>query len=63
MTSYYEVLRAVGRDDLDAHPGFAEVLELIPPDGYVTFERFRHLRMNRASREVLIRNSSQPRLT
>ena len=49
MTSYYEVLRPVVPADLDAQPRSVEVLEEIPSDGYVTFERFRHLGKNRAN--------------
>ncbi len=38
MTSHYEVLHPVEPGDLATHPKLAEVLTLIPPDGYVTFE-------------------------
>ena len=50
MTSHYEVLRPVVPADLDTRPRFVEVLKLIPPDGHVTFERFRHLGKTRASK-------------
>ncbi len=33
MTTYYGVLRPVTAEDLEAHPKFADVPGLIPPDG------------------------------
>ena len=50
MTSYYEVLRPVTPADLDAPPSIAEVMKLIPQSGTVTFEAFRHLGKDRATR-------------
>ena len=41
MTTYYGVLRPVTAEDLEAHPKFADVPGLIPPDGHITFEAFR----------------------
>ena len=50
MTTYYSVLRPVTKADLDAAPGIVEVLKMIPSDGTVTFEQFRHLKNGRAGR-------------
>ena len=50
MTSYYEVLRPVTPADLDAPSSIAEVMKLIPQSGTVTFEAFRHLGKDRATR-------------
>ena len=50
MTTHYKVLRPVTQADLDTDPALAEVLRIIPPDGYVTFEAFRHVKNKRASR-------------
>ena len=52
MTSHYKVLRQVTPSDLDTHPRFVKVLKAIPPDGYVTFERFRHIEKDRASHGI-----------
>ena len=41
MTSYYKILRPVERSDLNTSPGIAEVLGMIPSEGYVTFEHFK----------------------
>ncbi len=44
MTTHYRVLRPVSQDDLDAsHESIAKVLRLIPREGYVTFDMFKHL--------------------
>ena len=50
MTTYYSVLRPVTQADLDTAPGMAEVLKMIPPNGTITFEQFRHLKNGRAGR-------------
>ena len=52
MTAHYKVLRPVGQADLDANPGSAGVLKLIPKQGYVTFDIFGHIEKRRASRGV-----------
>ncbi len=52
MTTHYRVLRPVTQTDLDARPRFAKVLKLIPPRGCVTFERFRHLEKDVASKGI-----------
>ena len=52
MTTYYEVLRPVTQDDLDAQQEFSEILKLIPPRGYVTFERFKHVGKKKAGRGI-----------
>ena len=49
MTTYYEVLRPVTAEDISRHPKFADVLELIPPDGHVTFEAFRSVGADHAT--------------
>ena len=41
MITYYKILRQVEPEDLDTSPGIAEVLGMIPSDGYVTFEHFK----------------------
>ena len=41
MTSYYKILRQVKQADLNTYLGIAEVLTMIPSDGYVTFEYFK----------------------
>ena len=40
MTTYYKILRPVESKDLDTSPGIAEVLRMIPSEGYVTLEHF-----------------------
>ena len=40
MTTYYKILRSVEPEDLDTSPGIAEVLRMIPSEGYVTLEHF-----------------------
>ena len=55
MTTYYSVLRPVTKADLDAAPGIVEVLKMIPSDGTVTFEQFRHLKNGRAGRGLRTR--------
>ena len=52
MTTYYEVLRPVTPADLDTRPRFVEVLKLIPSQGHVTSELFRHLGKSRASKGI-----------
>ena len=52
MTTYYEVLRQVTPEDLDTHPRFVRVLKIIPQDGYVTFEAFKHIGKYRASHGI-----------
>ena len=49
MTTHYEVLRPVTPADLYTRPRFVEILELIPPQGRVTFETFNHIGRHRAS--------------
>ena len=53
MTTHYRVLRPVEQADLDASPGSAGVLKLIPNHGYVTFDIFGHIEKRRASRGVM----------
>ena len=43
------MLRPVTAKDLEAHPKFADVLELIPSDGHVTFEVFRRVGADHAT--------------
>ena len=50
MTTYYKVLRPITSADLGAPARIVKVLKLIPQDGYVTFERFRHLGSSRAAK-------------
>ena len=52
MTTYYKVLRPVTPADLDTRPRFVEVLKLIPSQGHVTSELFRHLGKSRASKGI-----------
>ncbi len=52
MTTYYEVLRPVEQSDLDAHPGYADMLALVPPRGHATSELFRHAGKDRASKGI-----------
>ena len=52
MTTHYRVSRPVTPADLDARPGIAGVLKMIPPRGYVTFEQFKHVGKDRAGRGV-----------
>ena len=52
MTTHYEVLRPVTPADLDTHQRFVEVLKLIPSQGHVTSELFRHLGKNCASKGI-----------
>ena len=52
MTTYYEVLRPVEQSDLDAHPGYADMLALVPPQGHATSELFRHSGKDRASKGI-----------
>ena len=52
MTTYYEVLRPVIPADLDTRQRFVEVLKLIPSQGHVTSELFRHLGKSRASKGI-----------
>ncbi len=40
MTVHYKVLRRVEQADLDSNPKFADILKMIPPDGYATFDHF-----------------------
>ena len=53
MTSYYKVLRPVEPADLDAPPRIVEILEMIPPDGYVTSEHFKTADKNRAVKGIM----------
>ena len=46
MTANYKILRPVTPADLDVNPRFVKVLKIIPPDGYVTWDHFRHLETN-----------------
>ena len=41
MTTYYKIMRPVEPEDLDSSPGIAEILKMIPSEGYVTFEHFK----------------------
>ena len=43
MTTYYKVLRTVKSSDLVKRPSFAGLLNIIPPDGYVTRDHFRDI--------------------
>ena len=55
MTTYYGVLRPVTAKDLEAHPKFADVPGLIPPDGHITFEAFRGVGTEHATYGVACR--------
>ena len=50
MTTYYKILRQVEPEDLDTSPGIAEVLGMIPSEGYVTFEHFKGAGKTKAKR-------------
>ena len=47
MTTYYEVLRPVTPADLATSKRFAELLKLIPPDGYIKSSLFKDIERNR----------------
>ena len=48
MTTYYKIMRPVEPKDLDASPGIAEILKMIPSGGCVTFEHFKSAGNTRA---------------
>ena len=52
MSTYYKILRPVTAKDLGTHPKFADVLTLIPSDGYVTSETFRHLEKRHVTNSI-----------
>ena len=52
MTTHYKVLRPVTPADLKTGNRFAKVLEMIPPDGYVTFGHFKNIETTLASKGV-----------
>ena len=58
MTNY-KVLRPVAPADPDARPGFVEVLDLIPSEGYVTSDLFKHLGKNRAGKGLAMTAGKQ----
>ena len=52
MTTYYKILRPVEPADLDTSPGIAEVLGMIPHEGYVTFEHFKSAGKSKAENGI-----------
>ena len=52
MTTHYKVLRPVTPADLKTGNRFAKVLEMIPPDGYMTFGHFKNIEATLASKGV-----------
>ena len=53
MTTHYKVLRPVEPADLVAPSRIVEILRMIPPDGYVTFEHFKTTGKDRAARGIV----------
>ena len=52
MTAYHKVLRTVTPADLETGPRFAELLRLIPPDGYIKSSLFKDIERNRRSASI-----------
>ena len=52
MTTYYEVLRPMTPADLDTRPRFTKVLQMIPPDGYVTRDHFKNIEKSSTGKAV-----------
>ena len=52
MTTHYKVMRPVTPADLDSPSTIAQILRMIPHEGYVTFEQFKKTGRSRADRGV-----------
>ena len=52
MTTHYKVMRPVTPADLDSPSTIAQILRMIPHEGYVTFEQFKKTDRSRADRGV-----------
>ena len=69
MNTCYKILRPVTAKDLDVYPEFADVLTLIPSDGYVTSETFSQLEKKHATNGIehaisvgVLKNTSSTKL-
>ena len=50
MITKYKILRPVTPADLNVSPRFVEILNMIPPEGYVTRDHFKGIEKNRVNR-------------